>query len=85
MVYYLPFVYLYEWLIFVVNVGKYTMHGFYGSFLGSNDSYQTRGVSRCSDNCLKKCFPFLMNLDYQLVLVTKVFPRISYTKPDENV
>ena len=25
------YIYLHEWLIFMVNVGKYTIHGYYGN------------------------------------------------------
>ena len=62
------------------------MHGFYWVI------FRFPTIRITLEECLgavtivvKKCFPFLMNLDYQLVLVTKVFPRISYTKPDDNV
>ena len=30
-------IFTYIWLIFMVNVGKYTIHGWYGQFLGGVD------------------------------------------------
>ena len=42
-------IFTYIWLIFMVNVGKYTIHGWYGF-------YQLRGVEIFGDDFLTPCF-----------------------------